>query len=637
MREAGPSRWARILARPQDWAVHVDRDGIAMRVGERVIRRSIAPVDLAFETRGLWHEIVVPETGENLRGLSRRDRDELERAIGASVLERMCVDWLGAFGRAVIAEAEAGRWIPERFVAEWDGIRAAVVAGKAPEFARLVAEARRGGLDDVGRDAVLAVDAQGSVREAVAAENERTFARLKKAEREFFRSIEALPLTDEQQRAVVAFDDRVLLVAAAGSGKTSTMIAKAAWAVHRGIADPDRILMLAFNQAAAGELQERADDRFERAGIPAGVEAQTFHAFGLRVITEATGSRPEVAEMDDEVLGDVDGFDRELVRTAVAHARAGRLTKTELWRRAKEAEDPDRARAFAGVVIRVRDAWDAHLKATGSVDFEEMLARAADLIERGRWASPYRVVLVDEFQDASRSRARLVAALQGDDTFLTAVGDDWQSIYRFAGSDLTAMTRFDETFGRAETLRLTRTFRGGRELARIAGCFVQRNPGQLRKSVRSQNSHPDPVSLVRTDDPRAAVAERLAEIARAGERRSVVVIGRFRRDERIVPAQMPENLDVSFRTAHAAKGLEADHAIIASDGFGAGRGDDPLLSLVLPEADPFPLAEERRLFYVALTRARRDVTLVAGASPSPFVDELVADGAVSDDRAMVAS
>lgn len=123
--------------------------------------------------------------------------------------------------------------------------------------------------------------------------------------RAFFESVEQSSLSEEQVRAVVCFDNRVQVLAAAGSGKTSVMVARAAYAVDRGLVPPDRVLLLAFNRAAASELQERIESRFAAAGISSeGVKASTIHAFGLEVIGRATGKKPRLAawlEQEDDL------------------------------------------------------------------------------------------------------------------------------------------------------------------------------------------------------------------------------------------------------------------------------------------------------------------------------------------------
>ncbi len=138
------------------------------------------------------------------------------------------------------------------------------------------------------------------VETLIADTNEELMTAELSSRREFFDTIETSSLTDEQARAVVCFDNRVQVIAAAGSGKTSVMVARAAYAVDRGFVRPERILLLAFNKAAADELQERVAARFEAAGIDSsGVRASTFHSFGLDVIGRATGEKPRLASWLD--------------------------------------------------------------------------------------------------------------------------------------------------------------------------------------------------------------------------------------------------------------------------------------------------------------------------------------------------
>lgn len=126
----------------------------------------------------------------------------------------------------------------------------------------------------------------------------------------------------------------------------------------------------------------------------------------------------------------------------------------------------------------------------------------------------------------------------------------------------------------------------------------------------------------------AGVASGLVPVGASG-RVSVKVLGRYHFDRDLVPGRRPTNLDVSFATAHASKGLEADYVVVVnmitgSYGFPSNIADDPVLRLAMPVPEAFPHAEERRLLYVALTRARREVALLTTAGRmSPFVVELL--------------
>ena len=311
---------------------------------------------------------------------------------------------------------------------------------------------------------------------------------------------------------------------------------------------------------------------------------------------------------------------------------------------------------FADLYWRVHDRWQAELAADGFVDFEDMLIEASRALDTGAATSSYDMVLVDEFQDSSTARARLVQGLvKGRHKYLMTVGDDWQSIYRFAGSDIGVMTDFERWFGRGETLKLETTFRSSQEITDSASAFVSKNPRQLPKSVASARGHSGvPVRVLRivASDPNkpepelaTAVATYLDHIShrlvndqiapsRDG-RVTVDVLGRYQFEKDLLPRRKSPGLDVHFRTIHGAKGLEADYVLIprlvsGTVGFPSQIDSDPLLDLVMPEPDPFPFGEERRLFYVALTRARREVALLTvQGRESPFLVELMADGLVT--------
>jgi len=279
-----------------------------------------------------------------------------------------------------------------------------------------------------------------------------------------------------------------------------------------------------------------------------------------------------------------------------------------------------------------------------------MLNLAADHLEAGHWVPPFELVMVDEFQDASRARARLVRALvHHPGRFLFAVGDDWQSINRFAGADIAVMTGFEEWFGTAQTMRLERTFRCPQSLCTVSSGFVLKNPSQITKKVASSEPEfPPTIQAFRVSDDngiRDAIEAHLKRLhdgvangeipARKNGRVEVFVLGRYRKDEELLPRRWHQRfgrrLTVTFSTIHGAKGLEADYVILprlttGAYGFPSGIEDDPVLQLAMTQGDAYPHAEERRLFYVALTRARRSVALITvERRMSEFINELVQD------------
>mgnify|MGYP000114163693 CR=1 FL=1 len=664
--------------------------------------------------------------------------------------------------------------------------------------------------------------------------------------KEFFDTIESKPLTPEQRLSVVVDEDATLVLAGAGSGKTSVITAKAAYLVTAGIRQPEEILLLAFAKNAAEEMSQRVE---ARSGVP--VVARTFHAIAYDIIGIVEGAKPALADhaTDDmaftnlikQILKDLvhqlsevsraiieffahflvepktewdfrtkhdfythmetqdlrtlqgervksyeelqianwlyengveyeyepvyehrvaeigrrdyqpdfrlvesgiyiehfgvrrqqmaDGSERlitapfvdrdeylagmewkrqvhaehdtTLVETYSYERQEGRLLTAlaeklapyvtlkprpvdkiydqivelkqvddfskmlgtflrkfksggyslqDCERKSEQMNLGKRARAFLDVFAPVFKEYQKRLG--GRIDFEDMILRAAHYAETGRYKSPFRHILVDEFQDISQSRARLVKALksQHPDVRVFAVGDDWQSIFRFAGSDIDIMRHFGREFGGRfdgetgvhRTVDLGRTFRSVDQIALAARTFVLRNPAQIDKKIVPAGTATEPairVVTVSKGEDEEKLNEVLgalsASVAAEAKPATVLLLGRYRfvePDLRGLRRRFP-TLKISFRTIHASKGLEADHVILLNadsgrTGFPSEIVDDPLLSLVSPEEEGFENAEERRVMYVAMTRARHTLTILASnARPSAFVTELRKDPA----------
>ena len=187
-----------------------------------------------------------------------------------------------------------------------------------------------------------------------------------------------------------------------------------------------------------------------------------------------------------ERQGRIDPFLR-LLATFLHHFKGSRLSFEDLARRAAGAGDPWRAGAFLAVFEPVFERYRQTLSNLGQIDFHDMIDKAAEHVEAGRYRRRFGYILVDEFQDISPARGRLLKALldQSPAARLFAVGDDWQAIFRFAGSDIAVMREFGERFGACERVDLETTFRCSEGIAAAATRFVLANPAQIRKKVRS--------------------------------------------------------------------------------------------------------------------------------------------------------
>ena len=299
------------------------------------------------------------------------------------------------------------------------------------------------------------------------------------------------------------------------------------------------------------------------------------------------------------------------------------------------------------IVVPIYEKYEAFLKENEHIDFDDMIGRAIAYVQSGRFVSPWRYILVDEFQDISEPRARLVKVLREsvDACSLFCVGDDWQSIYRFTGSDIRFTTDFEAQFGATKITVLDKTFRFNNSICDVASRFVLENPAQVKKSLTTQAmvDHPA-VSLLREKKSSGSEAdfdERLDKVLahvaeRAEEGSSVYLLGRFRFNlpnskQMIMLRRRFPSLAVECNTLHGAKGLEADYVVVlglerGQYGFPSQKTSHSLLEALLPALDPFPYSEERRLFYVALTRAKQRVYLIGDmTNASEFVVELLED------------
>ncbi|MDT4798915.1 ATP-dependent DNA helicase Rep [compost metagenome] len=851
MKEAwAPSMWGRILTGSPDWRLHLKGLELSLTVEGRTHRVNVEEETTYRLDRGvLWTAVTVRTdlAGEvRVGGLPNVQGSTLTQALQVALV----LHWLELKTKQEQAAEADRRWFTHEMQAGLEAARPSIDVKAVRARMQKPAVQARLGLEAAAVERCL-TRWEADHRSYWASLNAAHTGRELQACKDLFDRVESKPLTEEQARAVVCFDNRVQVVASAGSGKTSTMVAKAAYAIHRRFVAPERIVLLAFNKQAADELKERTAKSLERLGMEGiSVEASTFHALGLRIIGKATREKPDIPDWATDAAGGVrklteiidqlkdrssmfrtqwdlfrlvfgrdlpafgsngspDVWDKEgngrtltidgkrvrsleeatlcnwlfyngvdylyeepykfktadedhrqyrpdfyypgidlyhehfaldakgnapphfegylsgvewkrrlhqgrgtaliettsdqirrtgevfdhltaeltsrgikldpdpdretpiggqkpmepmeltgLLRTFISHAKSNCLTMAALRQRLDAMPENTfkyRHRMFLDIAAPVLEAWDAALAAEGGIDFEDMLNQAAEHLESGRYEAPYELVMADEFQDASRARARLCRALvQKPGRYLFAVGDDWQSINRFAGADVSVMTGFREWFGHGQILKLEQTFRCPQALCDVSSQFVSKNPAQISKRVRSVTPAMGPVLQAFQVDKKDELADaidqfvvRLAEGVKDGTiqpgrdgKISVYMLGRYNADRQYMPAgkaRFERWVDVSFLTIHRSKGSEADYVILPEmlsvlrgRSFPNNRADDPVLALAMPAGDDFPQGEERRLFYVALTRARRSIAMfTARGQCSDFLRELVEDGTVS--------
>ena len=487
---------------------------------------------------------------------------------------------------------------------------------------------------------------------------------------DFFSTVESSPLNPAQARAVVNGEQSLLVLAGAGSGKTSVLVARAGWLLASGEAVADQILLLAFGRKAAQEMDERIQARLHTQDIT----ARTFHALALHIIQQGSKKVPAISRLEN----DTQARQALLVKTwrqqcseKKAQAKGWRqwleeelsweVPEGSFWQDEKLARRlgsrldrwvslmrmhggsqaemiesaPEEVRSLFSKRVKLMapmlKAWKTALKEENAVDFSGLIHQAIVILEKGRFVSPWKHILVDEFQDISPQRAALLSALraQNKHTSLFAVGDDWQAIYRFSGAQLELTTAFHHYFGEGDRSDLDTTYRFNARIGEIANRFIQQNPHQLAKPLNSLTQGDKKAVTLLPEDQLEPLLDKLSGYAKPDER--ILVLARY---HHLKPASLEKaatrwpTLQLDFMTIHASKGQQADYAIVmglkeGSDGFPAPARESVMEQALLPVPEDFPDAEERRLLYVAITRARHRVWLLFNKDePSAFVDIL---------------
>jgi len=685
----------------------------------------------------------------------------------------------------------------------------------------------------------------------------------KRGFKKYFENIEAHPLTKDQIEACIIDEDNNLVLAGAGTGKTSTMVGRAGFLLESKQAKPESILMLAFTKEASKEMQERMQQRINRDDV----SISTFHKLGINIISKVEGVKPsiskyaedndskdsifkqDVSKWIDELLEEdsykdkvikyfedylfvekspfdfktqgeyftyieadeirtfkgekVKGHGERIVanfllRMGIEYEYEAKYkfdTKTIEYRQYKpdfylpehniyiehQGIDKDGSTApyidrdlynkkrewnhdihkanktilvetfyyehkdgtlrsnltkklndlgiecnplpndaiietlreheeitkfselMADIIKRYKANWfdqdklnskinssphkkhlnialelmmplmeryEKALTDSDEIDFEDMIGKALKYVLDGSFKSSWKYIMVDEFQDISDPRARLVKALKdkSNDCSLFCVGDDWQAIYRFTGSDISFTTGFSEYFGATQFTKLKKTFRFNNSIAEVSSQFVLKNPLQTKKSITTLTKVDKPaISILResskvlaeSDETLNALLRRLNKrpnekdtpyvlgryvqvdkilqaISRRERQASILILGRYgftlpSASEMTLHKEKHPTLELIKNTIHSSKGKEEDYVIVlglqsGKHGFPSEKITNPLLEALLPTPEDFEFAEERRLFYVAITRARRRTYLIADmATSSSFVNELIED------------
>lgn len=373
------------------------------------------------------------------------------------------------------------------------------------------------------------------------------------------------------------------------------------------------------------DIRDKLKVQLEKAGVP---------------VKEKTD-----AELYDMVLPPNSKQEKSFIRLVVTFAT---LIKTscksihEVIRQVKSIGDERNEFIIKNIFQPVYERYIEELKKLNQIDFTDAILQATEICN-SLHPVKYDYIIIDEFQDISVDRYNFLKALRKGNppAKLYCVGDDWQSIYRFSGSDMALFNQFTDFFGRTDINKIETTYRFGEPLVSLSSQFIQQNGIQIKKDIHPYNSAAKTELFFYEYDRfnYCNVIEQL--VVPIPLDKSIFLIGRYSFDDYYLSYRyqsMKEgnrfyyfigNRKIEFLTAHKSKGLEADYVIILqcnkdTYGFPSLVNDDPVFDYVLTKNDQYPYGEERRLFYVAITRAKiKTFVLYDKRFPSVFVDEFL--------------
>lgn len=669
--------------------------------------------------------------------------------------------------------------------------------------------------------------------------------------KQFFDTVLAYPLDEQQRRSIVELEDNALVVSAAGGGKTSTMVGKVKYLIEKRNIDPAKILLLTYSRKAANELTERLGY------IQDGLHCHTFHKLALDIVSNATGKRPSVADstsiinnsyeqlikkpeylqavnkyfLVDSILTrdefeytdkqiedyysdrnkygiicaftDMDGnliftkseqerkivhfltvnginfryehpyeketadkqyrqykpdftiyykangvnkvlyyehfgidadgnvpswfkdYDDETWETANRKYNNGiywkkrkhdeyntvliyttsamftdrtwqekltdmllanevpmkRLSNEEIYNKvvrdrksveetlirlitsfinllksnlykiddiilkAREANDERSVDIIKNIILPVYELYNKTLQEKKELDFTDLIIQATNICSNNEAKHIYDYILIDEFQDISKDRYRLLQSLRKKRplTKLFCVGDDWQSIYRFAGSDMELFNQFEKFFGYTTLCKIETTHRFGEPLLSVSSDFILKNPSQTPKQVK--NPGKETKKIIHQYANEQELRSKVCAIVSRCPDDDIYILGRYSFDYKALlgvgsPIRLASDRNdedvrlsicgktISFLTVHKSKGLEAGTVILlncnsGTHGFPSTVSDDPVLNYLLSATDQYQFGEERRAFYVAITRAKNELHLLYSPhTASPFISEI---------------
>ncbi len=433
--------------------------------------------------------------------------------------------------------------------------------------------------------------------------------------------INGYDLDKNQIKAVTSKRKNILVLAGAGSGKSLTIVGRVKYLIHELNVNPKDILCISFTNDAVNNLKDNLKEK--------DVEVMTFHKLALKVI------RRKKEILTEDMLTDVimDSFSNDtlfglcgmskkemygLIKTFIILFKSNNYTLDMFYKFINKANKKDKV--LLKEIMKCYICYESYLKKENLLDFNDMINEGIKNLDYS--GIRYKHIIVDEYQDTSYTKFNFIKKLiKLSSASFFAVGDDYQSIYRFTGANLKIITDFKLYFPFGKIFKLRNTYRSPNELVKIAGKFIMKNKNQIKKRLCSINKLTNSVEIVYYDDLNISIND----VIKKDIINNLFILSRNNSD-----LEKVDKLEINYRklTIHKSKGLQSDYVFIIGlnnnkNGFPNKIKDHDILRYVNNYKEYYPYEEERRLFYVALTRCKKKVYLfVQEDNESIFIKEI---------------
>lgn len=353
--------------------------------------------------------------------------------------------------------------------------------------------------------------------------------------------------------------------------------------------------------------------------------ANYHYSTALTFLEEFNGYHDDVREFIAQVMRITDMLKVENIDPAVVHTKAG--------------EDPhERIRNFYELALPIIGKYNRYCINKSYLDFNDLIIRCVSLFRHhtdiaNLFRNRYRYILVDEFQDVNNLQIELVKMLLSDSTQLFCVGDDWQSIYGFRGSNVSYIIEFEKHFPNAQIIKLNLNYRSTKHIVDASNEVIKHNKFRIDKEIRASKRSEHKIVVFagssEEDNLQFCIAK-VKELKKEGLTTEDILF-LYRRSKMYSPYWQvfkKMGIKVQAKTIHAAKGLEAKVVFILglTEGYGGFPDiwlEDRIFQVIKPANHDLLMEEERRLFYVAITRAREKLFLITQkGNESSFLREI---------------